>query len=113
MERRKKTTVERSPSAEDADKFTRLAEQWHKERGVTSSLSEMFACPSYQQIIGMGEKALPLIFARLRREGDDPDHWFAALGAITGQNPVPEDAYGDTLKMAGAWLSWAEERNVW
>ncbi len=92
--------------------FAQRMEQWHVERGFTSSLSEMFACPSYQQIIGMGEKALPLILAQLRREGDDPDHWFAALEAITGHDPIPEDAYGDTLKMAEAWLSWAEERNA-
>ena len=93
--------------------FTRWVEQWHVERGITSSLSDMIACPSYLNIIAMGEKALPLILAQLRREGDDPDHWFAALEAITDEDPVPEDAYGDTVKMAKAWLLWAEEKNVW
>ena len=97
----------------DEAAFVRKVEQWHAERGITSSLSEITACTSYLQIIGMGEKALPLILAQLRREGDDPDHWFTALEAITGEDPVPEDAYGDTVKMAEVWLLWAEGRNVW
>ena len=94
-------------------KFADLIRQWHDERSITSSLSEMIVCPSYLRIIAMGELALPLILAQLRNEHDDPDHWFAALEAITGQDPVPENAYGDTLKMADAWLLWAKEENVW
>ena len=93
--------------------FMQLVEQWHIERRMTSSISQMTLCPAYLQIIGMGEKALPLILEQLRREDDDPDHWFAALEAISGQDPVPEDAYGDTLEMAKAWLRWEKERNVW
>ena len=93
--------------------FTRLIKQWHKERGATSFLSEMIVCPSYLKIIGMGEKALPLILNKLRREKDDPDHWFTALEAITGEDPIPESSYGYTVKMAEAWLSWAETNNVW
>ena len=93
--------------------FTRWVKQWRVERGITSSLLDMIACPSYLRIISMGEKALPLILARIRSEGEDPDHWFGALESITGENPVPEDAYGDTVKMAKAWLFWAEENNVW
>ena len=93
--------------------FEILAEDWHTERGITSSLSEMILCPAYLKIIAMGSKALPLILDRLRREGDDPDHWFTALTIITCQDPVPEDARGDTVQMAKAWLSWAEKRNVW
>ena len=101
-----------SPFSDDII-FEILAEQWHTERGITSSLSEMILCPSYLRIIAMGSKALPLILDRLRSEGDDPDHWFTALKAITCQDPVPEDVRGDTVKMAKAWLSWAEKRNVW
>ena len=94
-------------------KFARLMQQWYVERNITSSLSEMNVCPSYIKIIAMGEPALPLIFEQLRKESDDPDYWFAALEAITGHDPVPEDAYGDTRKMAEAWLLWAERENVW
>ena len=93
--------------------FARLEKQWRKERGITSSISDMVVCPSYLRIIGMGRSAVPLILAQLKREGDDPNHWFVALEAITGEDPVPEDAYGDTIRMAEAWLSWAEESNAW
>lgn len=93
--------------------FARLVVQWHQERGVTSSLSEMTLCPSYLKIIGMGETAIPLILAQMKDEKDDPDHWSAALEAITGADPVPEEAYGDTVKIAEAWFAWAEENNVW
>lgn len=98
---------------EEVELFARLVVQWHKERGATSSLSAMILCSAYLQIIGMGEAALPLILAQMKEEGDDPDHWSAALEAITGVNPVPEEAYGDTVQIAEAWLDWAERTNVW
>ena len=97
----------------DEGKFVSLRDKWHEERGATSSVSEMISCRSYLSIIGMGKRAIPLILKQIEREGEDPDHWFAALSAITEEDPVPEDAYGDTVKMAEAWLSWAKERHDW
>ncbi len=60
--------------------------------------------PAYQQIIGMGDAALPFIFQELRR---DPDHWFWALKAITGEDPVAASDRGQLDKMTTAWLDWA------
>jgi hypothetical protein len=91
----------------DAALFQQLASQWHKERGATSSITQMAICPSYQRIIGLGEKAIPLILRRLENEGDDPDHWFWALQALTREDPVPQDARGDMKEMARSWLDWA------
>jgi hypothetical protein len=91
----------------DAALFQTLVSQWHKERGATSSITQMAVCPSYQQIIGMGDKAVPLILRQIENEVDDPDHWFWALQAITRANPVPEDARGDMREMARVWLDWA------
>lgn len=91
----------------DAALFQLLASQWHKERGATSSITQMATCPSYQRIIGMGGKVIPLILRELENEGDDPDHWFWALQALTRKDPVPEDARGDMREMARAWLDWA------
>ena len=65
--------------------------------------------PSYQQIIGMGDMALPLILRELARE---PDHWFWALHAITGADPVEPDARGDVRKMAKAWIEWATRQDI-
>ncbi len=106
------TNQQQRAVVKDDNSFVRLVEQWRVERGAKSSLSDMILCPSYLRIIGMGEEALPLVLRQLKSEGDDPDHWFTALEAITGQDPVPKDAYGDTVKMAEAWLLWAKENNV-
>lgn len=67
----------------------------------------MSMAPAYQRIIGMGDPAVPLILAQLKSEGDDPDHWFWALTAITGANPVKAEDKGDMVKMAAAWFKWA------
>ena len=92
--------------------FASLMESWCEEKRFMSFLSDIVACPSYQKIIKMREGALPLILAQLRKEGNDPSHWFTALEAITGHDPVPESVYGNMLKMTEIWLSWAEENNV-
>lgn len=65
--------------------------------------------PAYQQIIGMGPDALPLI---LRDLADEPAPWFWALRAITGEDPVPEAERGDVDRMVEAWLSWGMRRNL-
>ena len=100
-------------TAQDWQRFNLLASSWRKERGITSSVTKMAMCPSYQRIIGMGEKAVPLILREMEKEGDDPDHWFWALEMIADANPVPADAYGDTVRMAQAWLNWAKGRYAW
>lgn len=88
-------------------RFLRLAEQWRAEIAATSSVTMMAMHPAYQRIIGMGPRVVPLILRELRRK---PDHWFWALTAITGQDPIrPEDA-GDILRMTQAWLDFGERQ---
>ncbi len=84
-------------------RFSTLAEAWRRQRGPSSSFSKLVLQPAYQQIIGMGPAAVPLILAELRRE---PDQWFWALRAITGEDPVPAEHAGDVAAMADDWLSW-------
>ncbi len=88
-----------------ARRFHELADQWKAQRGPTSAVEEMAMHPAYQQIIGMGPAAVPLLLAELQRQ---PDHWFWALKAITGEDPVPPADRGKLPKMAEAWLRWAE-----
>ena len=90
-----------------AMEFAMLAEDWRAEHGVTSSAQQMAMHPVYLRIIGMGERAVPLILEELRNK---PDHWFVALHAITGANPVPEEARGRLNEMANAWVFWGKER---
>ena len=105
---------QRAASDHDRDMFLRLVEQWRTERvGAASSMADIIACPSYLRIIGMGWRALPFIIEQLEQEGDEPDHWCAALEAVTGEDPVPEDAHGDAVRIAQAWLEWHKTRVAW
>ncbi|MGC0776877.1 MAG: hypothetical protein WCD68_06700, partial [Candidatus Acidiferrum sp.] len=87
---------------EDYFVFKLLVDQWRKERGATSSITEMVLCPAYQSIIGMGPKAIRFILTELSSEGDDPDHWFWALQALTRANPVSEEDEGNLGRMSRA-----------
>jgi hypothetical protein len=91
------------------EKFQRLAKQWRDERDQKASVSDMVMHPAYQQIIGMGREATPFILRELSREAE-PDHWFWALKAITGEDPVPTASRGKIFEMASAWLRWGREK---
>lgn len=88
-------------------RFHQLAGEWKQATLLISSGTEMLLHPAYQQIIGMGREAVPLLVAELRR---DPDHWFWALKSITGEDPVAEGDRGNLARMTEAWLRWAEQR---
>ena len=90
-----------------ADKFRRLAAQWRAERGPTSSISQLAMHPAYQQIIGMGMEVVPLLLGELARE---LDHWFWALKAITGVDPVSPASRGKMREMAEAWFHWGRQQ---
>ena len=89
------------------ERFSELADEWRRSQGVTSNLTQIVMNPAYQQIIGMGEIAVPLIFNELERE---PDHWFWALKSITGVDPVTDENRGNIRKMAEEWLDWGKRR---
>lgn len=94
--------------AEDVrDKFSRLANEWRTQSRFMSSSTDMMLVPAYQHIIGMGWGAVPLMLRELQ-EQSDPDHWFAALEAITEAAPVPEEQWGNIKAMADAWVEWGE-----
>ena len=100
------TPAGRSPQAIER-KFKNLAERWENDTQFSSSVLEMATHPAYQQIIGMGPDAVPLI---LRRLSDRLDHWFWALKAITGEDPVAESSKGDLPAMAQAWIEWGQRQ---
>lgn len=87
------------------EEFLRLAKQWKEETMYESSTRRMSMNYAYQEIIGMGQDALPWIFEALEKE---TDHWFWALFCITRQNPVPEEYRGMVQKMADHWLAWGK-----
>jgi hypothetical protein len=67
----------------------------------------MASHPAYQEIIGMGQKVVPLLLTELKRK---PDFWFVALREITGENPVPPESAGRIEEMARAWLKWGRSK---
>jgi hypothetical protein len=65
--------------------------------------------PAYQEIIGMGRDALPLILFELERK---VDHWFWALRSITGIDPVRPEHRGDLNAMAADWIRWGSNQGI-
>jgi len=86
--------------------FAALASRWHRETGMHSVQTRITSHPAYLRIIGIGEPAIPLIIQDLQERGGS---WYAALRAVTGASPVPEDARGNVPRMKDAWLRWARE----
>jgi hypothetical protein len=87
-------------------RFRYLVTDWKTGRGHKSSVQAMAMHPAYQQIIGMGEKVLPLLLAEMEAR---PSHWTWALRSITGADPVPEQSRGKLKEMASAWAKWGRE----
>ena len=91
-------------------KFARLTSKWQEETAYLSSPSAIAEHPAYQEIIGMGKAALPLILRDLRKT---QAQWFFALRAISGKSPVPLQDRGNVSAMTRAWLEWgADQRYV-
>jgi hypothetical protein len=89
--------------------FQALAAEWERETLFLSSTTDIVLHPAYQRIIGLGPAAVPLILGRMRER---PGHWFWALRAITGEDPVQPEERGDLAKMARRWLDWGAARGL-
>ena len=87
--------------------FRALTELWREDTGPLSSPTRKAAHPAYQQIIEMGERAIPLILQDMQIH---PGHWSMALQEITGENPVPKAASGHVTQVANAWTEWGRNK---
>ena len=95
-----------------ACEFAESAEKWKDETGHLSSLTKALAHPSYLRIIGLSRYSTDHQLERLllRELMAEPDHWFAALTAITGEDPVKsEDDFDAAVER---WLSWGREKGI-
>ena len=85
-------------------RFQRLAADWKQQSRYMSNTAQMAMLKPYQRIIGIGPIAIPLILQELDRE---PGHWFWALNAITGEDPVtPGSTFNEAVE---AWLNWGRD----
>ena len=95
----------RTPNVEA--QFQRFVEKWKSECPPSSSAEKLAMHPLYQRIIGLGPDVLPCLFREL---DTSPHHWFWALRAITGENPVEPANRGNLKAMTKDWLAWAKEQ---
>lgn len=92
-----------------AAQFRELASQWKEDTKLTSSSSEIVLHPAYQRIIGLGPNVIPLVLKDLQENGG---HWFWALQALTGENPVSNEDAGRIRKMTQVWLEWGQKNGL-
>jgi hypothetical protein len=101
--------MSRQPSRAMERRFADLVTWWRRDTEYLSSLTDIINHPAYQAIILMGTPAIPLILRELRER---PDHWFTALRAISGNDPVAVKNRGDLDAMTKTWLEWGRARGV-
>ena len=94
----------RRAEAVDRYRFSQLRDAWIEETWDIASIHAISMNMRYQQIIGLGPVALPLILEELR---DRPGHWFWALSALAGRD-VAAGIFGFDAARA-AWLEWGRD----
>ncbi len=92
-----------------AAQFASLVEEWKRATAFLSSSTAISEHPAYQAIIALGWPVVPFILRDLERE---PAHWFEALRAITGEDPVAVEDWGKIQSMRAAWIAWGRGRGL-
>jgi hypothetical protein len=87
-----------------------LVDRWRAETAYLSSSTRITGHPAYQELISLGQPALPFLFRDLERTEDG--HLALALSTITGVHPVKAEERGQIRKIAAAWLNWAREQHL-
>lgn len=89
---------------EEQERFDNLYKRWHEETVFHSSVRVIMEHQCFQEIVGMGERAIPLILDKLQQK---PGHIFTALRLITKQEVVPP---GSNINGAiEAWIEWGKQ----
>lgn len=95
-----------------AQSFHEQVRLWKDETAHLSSETKAIAHPSYLRIIGLSRDSTGHGIERLllHELESEPDLWFAALKAITGEDPVnPEHDFDQSVE---AWLAWGREKGI-
>ena len=95
--------------------FRKLADELERQAEYLSFIGQMADHLAHQEIIGMGEEAIPLILKRIQQQGG---LWYRALESIAGI-PSPggitilDEEGGHTVneeEVNSAWLQWGREQ---
>jgi hypothetical protein len=89
--------------------FAQLRHQWLNDSAHISSMTARVLHASYQRIIGMGRRVVPLLLLELKNR---PAQWTWALRSITGEDPVARAERGNLRKEATAWLAWGQRNGL-
>jgi hypothetical protein len=90
--------------------FNELVQRVLADTRSESSTQRIAIHPAYQQIIGLGLPAVPLLLREVERRSG---RWFWALKSITREDPVLAGDLGKTKKMGEAWLSWGKQNGYY
>jgi len=92
--------------------FREQVDIWKDQTSHLSSITKAVAHPSYLRIIGLAKESTGHEIERLllHELESEPDHWFAALSAVTGEDPVKtEDDFDEAV---AAWLTWGRKKGI-
>lgn len=87
--------------------FEMLAGKWRDETGMYSMDTRKVSHPAYLRIVGMGRQAIPLILEELQERGG---HWYQALEAILGYNPIHVPGPVSIRELKEKWLDWGKQQ---
>ena len=92
--------------------FQEHVARWKTDTQHWSSIKKMLAHSSYLRIIGLAKlsKGTDIERLLLQELQDEPDNWFAALTAITGEDPV--QPHHDFDEAVNAWLEWGRQKGI-
>lgn len=93
----------------DTGRFDKLADQWERETALLSNSRKAAEHPAHQEIINMGQPAVPLILKRTQCYGG---HWFEAFHRITGEDPVNPKDRRNIAAMQKSWLDWGKRNGA-
>lgn len=85
--------------------FREHADKWERETAFLSATPMRVLHDSYQSIMAMGPKVVPILLSDLQKT---QRHWFWALRHLTNIDPVPEKDKGNVDKMIAAWVEWGK-----
>jgi hypothetical protein len=85
--------------------FDAALARWLDDIAFDSLPDQMKQHDSFGDVIQDGTRVVPLIAASLRRS---PSFLFLALEEIFGEDPVPENDYGNLQTTVSSWLQWLQ-----
>ena len=100
-------TIQQTSEAVVGRVFAELAAQWRRETSHLSDSDKVTGHPMYRALVALGDRVVPFMLQEL--EGENPEHWFAALHEIIGEDPVSPAQRGRIKEMAAAWLTWGRQ----